>query len=532
MDAPRSQLVRLNASPLTRRRFLALAGSVVGLAAFGLNTRETYAAPLPGAYPFTLGVASGDPWPDGVVLWTRLAPDPFNGGGMPDLPIPVEWVVATDDGLRNVVQRGFALALPQLAHSVHVEVHGLQPGWEYFYQFRVRGEYSPLGRTKTAPVPGAHLERLRFAIATCQRWDDGYFAAYRNMAAEELDLVLHLGDYLYEYGIDADGGARQVAVPEQFRAETTTLERYRLQYALYKSDPDLQAAHARFPFVVTWDDHEVENDYTGVIGENNELPEVFSSRRAAAYKAFYEHLPLRQETLAGGLESRLYRGLSYGDLLAFNVLDTRQYRSDHPCGDGEHARCEASSDPAQTVLGAEQESWLLERLTNAPARWNVLAQQVLMAELDHQIGAGEKFWQDSWDGYPLARQRLLNGVVERAVNNPVVITGDWHSTFANNLKLAWKDPAAPVIASEFVTPSISSNGDNVVYGPYYGPMIAENPHIQFFDGDRRGYIRCEVTHERWLADIRYVSTVSRPDAPIETAASFVVVDGEPGVQAA
>ena len=532
MDARQRLQRRSTVSRLTRRRFLMLAGGLTGLVAYGLSPGDTAAAPLLGADPFTLGIASGDPRPDGIVLWTRLAPDPLNGGGMPQVAIPVDWAVATDAAMHTVVQRGVALAVPRLAHSVHVEVHGLQPDWEYFYQFRMRGEYSPIGRTRTAPHVGAHLERLRFAIATCQRWDDGYYAAYRHMADEELDLVLHLGDYIYEYGIDQHGGARHVAVPAQLRDETTTLERYRLQYALYKSDVDLQAAHARFPFVVAWDDHEVENDYTGVISENNDPPDAFVRRRAAAFQAFYEHLPLRRETVAGGLDLRLYRGLRYGDLASFSVLDTRQYRSDHPCGDGEQVRCAASFDPAQTVLGAAQEDWLLDRLATTTARWNVLAQQVLLAELDHQLDAGERFWQDGWDGYPLARQRLLHAVVERAVRNPMVLTGDWHATFVSDLKLEFKDVAAPVVATELVTPSLSSNGDSIVYGPYYGPMIAENPHIRYFDGDRRGYIRCEVTQARWLADVRYVSTVSRADAPIETAASFVVVDGEPGAQAA
>ena len=235
------------AARLDRRRFLAAMGGLAGLAALGLAPADTLAAQRLGADPFTLGVASGDPRPDSVVLWTRLAPDPLNGGGMPDVMLPVQWVLAADERLAYVVRRGIALAAPALAHAVHVEVAGLQPGREYFYQFKYANEYSPIGRTRTAPARDAHVERLRFAVATCQRWDDGYYTAYRNMADEELDLVLHLGDYLYEYGIDAHGGYRNVPVPEQFRAETTTLARYRLQYALYKSDPDLQRAHARFP---------------------------------------------------------------------------------------------------------------------------------------------------------------------------------------------------------------------------------------------------------------------------------------------
>jgi alkaline phosphatase D len=518
------------AGRIDRRRFLAISGSLAGVTALALMPGDDiFAAPGLGANPFTLGIASGDPAPDGFVLWTRLAPDPLNGGGMPNRPIPVHWYVASDEGMRRIVQRGIALASPELAHSVHVEVHGLKPGREYFYAFRVRNEFSPIGRVKTAPAAGAHLEALNFAFATCQKWEDGFFSPYRRMTEEDLDVVFHLGDYIYEYGI-RNGGVRNAALPAPFAQETMTLERYRLRHALYKTDPDLQAAHALFPFVVTWDDHEVENDYTGALSENNDPIEMFLQRRAAAYQAFYEHLPLRQAAQPQGPDMLLYRRVTYGDLAEFSVLDTRQYRSDHPCGDGEHPRCAASFDPAQTMLGPEQEKWLHDGLNRSTVRWNVLAQQVLVAELDHKKGPGEVFWQDSWDGYPVARNRLLGHIVDRTIANPVVITGDWHSTFVNDLKLDFKNPQAPVIATEFVTPAITSGGDGTPYGPYYGPMIPENPHIKLFEGDRRGYIRVNLTHERWLADIRFVSTVSRPDAPITTYASFVVEDGQPGAQ--
>ena len=320
--------------------------------------------------------------------------------------------------------------------------------------------------------------------------------------------------------------------PTEFEAETETLERYRLQFALYKTDPDLQAAHARFPWIITWDDHEVENDYTGALSENNDPPATFLQRRAAAYQAFYEHLPLRRESLPRGADLQLYRSLSFGDLVQFFVLDTRQYRSDHPCGDGEHARCPGSFDLAQTMTGSQQERWLRSGLVHSKARWNVLAQQVLMAELLHRIGpGGPEFWQDGWDGYPVARQRLLDFVASRQIANPVVLTGDWHSAFVNDLKADFRDPASPVVAAEFVTPSISSNGDFPIYGEYYGPMIPQNPHIRFFD-DRRGYMQCHVNGERWRTDVRFVTTVSRPDAGIETVASFVVENGQAGVQPA
>jgi alkaline phosphatase D len=519
-------------SAVDRRGFLRLAGGLAGLAALAQATPDVaFARTRWGSDPFTLGVASGDPRPDGVVLWTRLAPKPFEpDGGMPSFPVPVRWVVARDDRMRRVERQGLALAWPRLAHSVHVEVHGLDPNREYFYQFHVGGEESPIGRTRTAPAPHAHVERLRFAFASCQKWDDGYFSAYRRMAEEDLDFVVHLGDYIYEYGIGATVEIRDnVAVPEQFRPETTDLARYRIQYALYKSDPDLQAAHARFPWIVTPDDHEVENDYADEISEEpSQPPAVFVPRRAAAYQAFYEHLPLRRTSLPRGPDMLLYRRLRFGDLAEFSVLDTRQYRSDHPCGDGETARCAAALDPSKTMTGPEQERWLLDGLSKSSTRWNVIAQQVMMGELLHRTKPEKQYWNDAWDGYPAARARVLQHIASRQIRNPMVITGDWHSTFVNDLKLDFTDPKSKTVATEFVGTSISSNGDGIVYGPYYGPMVPLNPHIKFFDGDRRGYVRCTVDREHWRSDLRMVSTVSRSDAPISTFASFVVESGKAG----
>jgi alkaline phosphatase D len=520
---------------IDRRTFLSLSGMSAAALIFGAGpfTERSLAEPTFPDYPFKLGVASGDPLPDGVVLWTRLAPDPLTDdgrGGMPSETFRVRFEVAEDERFSRIVQRGAVDATPELAHSVHAEVGGLAPGREYFYRFKVGTEISPVGRTKTAPAFGSPVSNLTFAFASCQSWPDGYYSAYRRMAEEDLDLVVHLGDYIYEYGIDSNGGFRNVPVSGHLRNETKTLGRYRLQYALYKSDPDLQRAHALFPWIVTWDDHEVENDYTDGIPQDPPGGKAFLDRRAAAYQAYYEHLPLRRSSMPKGPDMPIYRRLAYGDLAEFSVLDTRQYRSDHPCGDGEHPRCAASFDPAQTMTGPEQERWLLEGLDRSQVRWNVIAQQVLMAELDHKLGEGEVFWQDSWDGYPLARNRVLSHIASRQIPNPVVITGDWHSTFVSDLKLDFKDPNSATIATEFTGTSISSNGDQIVYGPYYGPMIPENPHIKFFDGDRRGYVRCSLDHEQWLTDLRMVTTVSRPDAPVYTLASFVVEDGVPGAQ--
>jgi len=221
---------------------------------------------------------------------------------------------ATDEAMTNVVRSGTALAPDALAHSVHVEVAGLDPRHEYFYRFRAGGELSPVGRTMTTPPPGAPLDELRFAFASCQKWDDGYYSAYRRMADEDLDLVIHLGDYIYEYGIGTTGGFRNVPIGEQFASETINLTRYRLQHALYRTDPDLQEAHRLFPWVVTWDDHEVENDYSGTDAEGPPYGNRFLKRRAAAYQAYYEHLPLRQSAMPSGMGMLLYRSITYGDL--------------------------------------------------------------------------------------------------------------------------------------------------------------------------------------------------------------------------
>ena len=526
----RLSLERLLTARLKRRGLLIGAGVMTGFALASQWSRRAIAQPKFSAYPFSLGVASGDPLPDSVVLWTRLAPDPLNGGGMPQQNVPVQWQIAANESMTQIVRVGTAMATPELAHSVHVDVRGLEPARWYWYQFKVGNEVSPIGRTRTAPAPGAHLNQLTFAFCSCQKWDDGYYSAYRRIAEEDLDLVFFLGDYIYENGINATGGVRNVPLPEQFREETVTLERYRLQYALYKTDPDLQKAHALFPFVVTWDDHEVDNDYTGAISQDNDPVEAFLRRRAAAYQAFYEHLPLRQFSLPQGPNMLLYRRLTFGDLAEFSVLDTRQYRSDQPCSDGETPRCDAALDPSKTMTGAEQERWLLDGLNRSQSRWNAIAQQVLMAELDHRIGPGEIFWNDSWDGYPLARNRILDYIANQRIANPVVITGDWHSTFVNDLKLNFKDPNSPTVATEFVVTAISTGGDNNGYDDYYGPIIPENPHIKFFDGDRRGYFRVNINHKRWQTDLRIVESVSRPDAPVDTLASFVVENGRPGVQ--
>jgi alkaline phosphatase D len=519
---------------VSRRGFLAGAGAAAAVTA----TR------LPGAWagspgrlasPFTLGVASGDPAGHAVVLWTRLAPEPLHGGGMPSRNVAVEWQVAADEKFSNVVRRGTATARPEHAHSVHVDVRGLRPGRPLWYRFKVGGEISPVGRTK--PTPGRHqrVNRMRFAFASCQQFEHGYFTAYRHMANDDLDLVVHLGDYIYEYGPDeyvAPGGN----VRRHRGSEIVSLADYRNRLAQYKRDPDLQAAHAAFPWVFTWDDHEVENDYADEDSEDAIPTRRFLRRRANAYKAYWEHMPLRPSSLPQGPNKRIYRRLRFGDLALFSILDTRQYRDDQACprssgefvGGGQVVEdCAAITDPERTMLGPAQERWLLRGLGRSEAHWNVIAQQFLMAYLDEKPGPGTAFWTDDWNGYQAARRRILSHLHHRRVSNPIVIGGDIHSYWATDLKANFREPASPTIASEFVGTSITSANPPPDLFP---PFLPDNPHIKYFDGEHHGYVRCDLNRRRWRSDFEVVEDITVPRSGSRTLASFEVESGNPGVQ--
>jgi alkaline phosphatase D len=512
---------------ISRRRWLAGAAALGAVALTETIARgRMVGEPRVPGYPFTLGIASGDPLPDGFVLWTRLAPAPLDGGGMPPKPVPVDWQVATDEQMAKPVRRGSVVARPEGAHAVHVELFGLEPGRWYWYQFRAGGEVSPIGRTRTAPIPASRLERFRFAFASCQHWEQGYFTAYRHMLDDDLDLVAHLGDYIYETPSWADEVRRHDG------PEPVSLDDYRNRHALYKLDPDLQKAHAAYPWTVTWDDHEVDNDYAADQSQDRDDPSGFLRRRAAAYQAYYEHMPLRHIARPRDGQMRLYHRLAFGDLVEFHVLDNRQYRSDQPCGEGRRGggnlveACAARLDPGLTMLGAEQERWLLGGLGRSRARWNVIAQQQLMAQLIQRSNAGrEAYWTDGWDGYAAARSRLLHYLGERRPENPVVLGGDIHSFWVTDLRTDFGDPRAPVVATEFVGTSISSEAV-----PYqrFAAVLPDNPHVRFFESRRRGYVRCALTRERWQTDCRVVDDVRDPQAGVSTLASFVVEAGRPG----
>jgi alkaline phosphatase D len=484
-----------------------------------------WSAPKFPKYPFALGIASGDPSPDGIVLWTRLAPKPLEGGGMPDAAVPVEWRVAEDEGMKRVVKKGTTLAVPALAHSVHVEVAGLRPDRWYWYQFRAGTEISPMGRTRTAPAPGARPDRLRYAFASCQHWENGYFTAYEHMAAENLDLVVHLGDYIYE-GSPRPGNPRQ-----HNSGEIVSLSDYRNRHALYKTDKALQNMHAWAPWIVTWDDHEVDNNYANDIAEDKQTRQELLERRANAYQAYYEHMPLRAASAPKGSGMLVYRNIPWGVLANFTVLDTRQYRTDQPCGDGRKAPCKEVYDPSAALLGTEQHAWMERQLASSGASWNIIAQQVLLAKLDFQRGDGELLSMDQWSGYEVCRNRVLRFLGERKIANPVVITGDIHSNWACDLKADWRDEKAPAVGVELVGTSITSGGDGAEAMKGIDDVYAENPHLKWHSA-RRGYVVCTVASQQTRADYRTLPFVSKPGAPIQTMRSFVVESGRPGLQKA
>jgi alkaline phosphatase D len=510
---------------VSRRKFLLYAA---GLAATTPVVR-LLAQPRFERNPFALGIASGYPAPDGMVLWTRLAPDPAAGGGMPDAGVEVAWEVAADEAFRKIARRGKELAAPEWAHSVRAEAGGLEPGRDYFYRFHAGGVTSPVGRTRTAPAAGVPAERLRFAVASCQQYEQGYYVAYRHMAQENLDLVVHVGDYIYE---SSWGRAH---VRKHDAGDPVTLAEYRNRYALYKSDPDLQAAHAALPWVVTWDDHEVQNDYANDLSQFADPREKFLARRAAAYRAYYEHMPLPKRMAPNGPDMRIHTRWDFGALARFHVLDDRQYRDHEVCprpdrGGGSNvvttADCPELLQPQRTLLGAAQEQWLEEGLAGSRARWNVIAQQTLMAQVDRRPGDGQAFWTDGWDGYPAARGRLINALTGTRVANPLVVGGDVHLFAACDLKTDFNDAKSPVVATEFVGSSITSQGIAV---KTVDGWRADNPHIRFLDSARRGYLVMDLDAKRCVARMRTVNE-KNADSGVRTLASWAVEDRRPGAQ--
>ena len=367
------------------------------------------------------------------------------------------------------------------------------------------------------------VAKLNYAFASCQHWEAGWWTAYQHMAEEDLDLVVHLGDYIYE-GPERTNGVRKHTGPE-----ITTLTHYRNRHALYKTDPMLQKVHQRFPWIVTWDDHEVDNNYAGDVAEDKQTRAELLERRSNAYQAYYENMPLRVSSLPQGSAMQLYRALDFGALARFTVLDTRQYRTDQPCGDGNRVGCMEALDPKGTILGAAQRDWMFSTLDKSPARWNVIAQQVLMARIDLKPGPEESLSMDQWSGYDADRNRVLEFLGKRKPANPIVITGDIHTNWVADLKADWKNEKSAVVGTEFVGTSISSGGDGSDERPTTAALYSENPHLKWFNA-RRGYVKCTVTAKEYRADYRIVPYVLKPRAPISTPTSWTVENGRTGVK--
>ncbi|HET9518649.1 MAG TPA: alkaline phosphatase D family protein [Actinoplanes sp.] len=514
------------------RRNLLIAGAATGAAtAWPTGVAAALAPPYRGrlrSNPFTLGVASGDPDPDGFVLWTRLAVTPLAAdgrGGMPDRVVAVQWELAADAKFRTVVRRGTVEARPQAAHSVHVELNGLSPGRAFHYRFRAEGHLSRVGRTRTAPARGSSGGVLNLAFASCSQYEHGYFTAYRHLAQDAPDLVLHLGDYLYEYAPHkykiSTGNPRNHRGPE-----TITLANYRQRHAQYKTDRDLQAAHAAAPWAVVFDDHEIDNNWADEVPERADR--AFLARRAAALRAYYENMPLRRTSVPRGIDMQLYRRLHWGRLATVHLLDTRQFRSDQGCGDG-YKSCRAAADPARSITGAAQERWLLDGFARSTARWDLLGQQVPFAQQDIDSGPATVVTQDGWDGYAASRDRITRGWLRAGVRNPVVLTGDVHAHWACDLKLDYADPTSRTVGTELICSSITSTGNGTDVRPARHPWQRWNPHLRFFN-NQRGYVRARLDQDSLTADFRVVPYVTRPGAAVHTRARFVIEDRAPGVQ--
>ncbi|MCY4264069.1 MAG: alkaline phosphatase D family protein [Gammaproteobacteria bacterium] len=516
--------------PLTRRQLLSTAGKLSMALSMGALPALAHSAArslstLPDD-PFTLGVASGDPTGNSVVLWTRLAKEVLTTVGAHDDVLQVHWELAEDENFSQILRSGIIAASPALGHSVHAEVRGLSPASVYYFRWHIGNVTSPIGRTKTAPAADVDNTEFSFAFASCQQYEHGFYSAYKHMAVEQLDLIVHLGDYIYE----RSWGDNLVRAHEG--PEILNLDDYRARYTTYKSDSDLQAAHASAPWVVTWDDHEVDNNYAAEVAEDDQTPEQLLSRRAAAYQAFYEFMPIRLPVGRQGPAMPIHRRLRFGKLMEMHVLDTRQYRSDQACGDGRKPSCSTHQDSSRTLLGAAQKDWLYSSLATTDSTWNVLAQQVMMASLRSRDENGNELWpMDIWDGYPHERQQLLETLHTVGTPNPVVLTGDIHSNWAADLKLDFDDPGSATVGSEFVGTSITSGGDGRDMTDYGAALLANNPHVKFYNA-QRGYVKATLSPEQWLSEYKVLERVTEPGAPISVRKRFIVEAGQPGVQEA
>lgn len=528
MDHKQLQSALKYAGGYNRRFFLAYGAALTALPWARSEASAAETRPAFASNPFALGVASGDPDSSSVVLWTRLAPEPLiPGGGMDGRNIKVEWEVAEDERLSKVVARGSATATPQLAHSVHAEVHGLQPDRWYWYRFRAGDAESVVGRTRTMPPVDATPDKLRFAVTSCQNFEQGLFTAYEQMARDQVDLVFHLGDYIYEYEAGRNGKVRT-----HIGKEIETLDDYRVRHSQYRADPLLHGMHALCPWFVTWDDHEFDNNCADDVSEEKNVDPVdFLIRRANAYQAYYEMMPLRRAQLPQGSDLQLYRQASFGQLAKFMILDTRQYRTDQPNDDKRSPLNEAALAKSNSLLGSTQRNWLCQELIESRATWNVLAQQVMMGMVGFPGKEDEplKYSMDQWPSCAYERMQLVKFLSQRRISNPVVLTGDIHSNWANELRVDDRRTEDSVVASEFVATSLSSGGNGIDRPANLDALLASNACIKFHNA-QRGYILCDVTPKQWKSDYIVVDDVLKPGGKIASRKAFVVEAGNPQVK--
>lgn len=461
--------------------------------------------------PFSLGVASGGMLSDRVILWTRIAPDPFSEstvGGVEEESVPVRWEIALDDAFQNVVDSGVVATRSELAHAVHIDAGGLESSTWYWYRFFVGDWESPVGKTRTSPCRHEAVDSLKFATTSCHRYEDGYFTGLADLAEQNVDLVFQLGDYIYEYG-PADG-IRTIWDPL-----CVDLNGFRRRHALYKTDLDLQKAHASCPWEVLWDDHEVKNDYYGTTDDP-----ILLDKMRAAYQAYYEHMPLR--VVPPQSESmQMYRRLTWGDLAEFFLLDTRQYRTVQSCRDED---CVDIDEPSRTMLGQAQEQWLSDMMSMSAAKWNVLAQQIVMANFN----ISEALLNfDQWDGYPGARKRLIDTIIENEISNLLVFTGDIHIAGLAHLNSDMEDFDSPIVGYEFVTPSMTSNADELEENASiieFGLQAQDN--VSYINAKKRGYLLADMNHDKVTVSFRTVENVREENQPVFTSAVFSVMSAD------
>jgi alkaline phosphatase D len=510
------------------RRSLLVAGGQAALLA-ALAGSPALAAAKFTADPFSMGVASGDPWPDGFVIWTRLAPNPLEqGGGMPAVSVKVGWEVAEDDSFRRIVRTGVALARPELGHAVHVELEGLNSHRRYWYRFTVDGITSDVGTARTAPAPGATVDRVRMVIAGCQNYQAGLFTAWRHIAQEaDIDFVYHYGDYIYEGKAAGKGAAGKPPIVRRHRGEEIySLDDYRQRYALYKIDPDLRAAHASAAFLASFDDHEVDNNWISEWDDDTTPPEVFLLRRAAAMQAWYEHMPVRRAQFPHNGLPLAYRRLDFGKLMRVHVLDKRSYRSVRWCEEAGDGNCVDNRDVSDSMLGGTQERWLTEGLGGG-STWNIMGIGGLIMPFDRSAQKVPTKGYDNWNGYPDARERLVNQLQERKLTNAVFVGGDSHMFFIGNVPSRRGDMESAPAASELHATSISSNSGNG-FPVGEDPRSATNPHIATI-WDQRGYLLADVDAKACNASLRVIDTAYQAGGKVSTHARFVTTPERPGV---